>query len=290
MRNLERTVRSKRGNAERVGSMDVQVNSGTVVEPMAAVSDAERESRREFGARLLKALIAFGMVETLWTRGLLAAGDGAAIGKWFAELAEMSADLHGRKLKDTEFQARMENLYRRVDLAELIRAVKLEDLERKSRLPDNGAASLGFDLRNIEGVPATLRFGKQIFGLKQGRSIVPHGHSNMCTGFIVLKGQFHGRHYDRLESQRDHYLIRPTIDREFRPGELSTISDHKDNVHWFKALSDIGFVFNVHVIGYDPTLQDASGRLYLDPEGEKVDGGLIRARKISSAECHRKFG
>ena len=29
------------------------------------------------------------------------------------------------------------------------------------------------------------------------------------------------------------------------------ISDHKDNVHWFKAESDTAFIFNVHVIGYD---------------------------------------
>jgi hypothetical protein len=263
--------------------------------PVVPVSGSEPheartgETRREFGARLLRSLIAFGLVETLWARGLLADGEGTAAGKWFAELAELTNDLRGRKLKDTEFQAKMEELYRRVDLTGLIHAVRLEDLERKTRLPDNGAANVGFDLRHVEGVPADLRFGKQIFGLKKGRSIVPHGHSNMCTGFIVLKGTFHGRHYDRVETQAEHYLIKPTIDREFKPGELSTISDHKDNVHWFEALSDTGFVFNVHVIGYDPTIQETSGRLYLDPDGEKV-GGLIRAKKMSSSECHKKYG
>lgn len=247
-------------------------------------------TRRDLGGTLLRSLIAFGLVETFWSRGLLADGEKGTIGRWFADLADMTNDLHGRKLKDTEFQAKMEELYRRVPLGELIRAVKLEDLERTARLPDNGAASLGFDLKSVEGVPSQLRFGKQIFGLKQGRSIVPHGHSNMCTGFIVLKGHFHGRHYDRLETLPEHYLIKPTIDREFKPGELSTISDHKDNVHWFEGLSPIGFVFNVHVMDYDPTIQDASGRLYLDANGEKVAGGLIRARKMSSSECHAKYG
>lgn len=257
-------------------------------EPQVGVQDGQ--TRREFGARLMKSLIAFGLVETLWVRGLLADGGGATVGKWFAELAELTNDLHGRKLKDIEFQARMEDLYRRVDLAELIRAVKLDDLEAKTRLPDNGAAHLAFDLRNVEGVPERLRFGKQIFGLGKGRSIVPHGHSNMCTGFIVLKGTIHGRHYDRLESQAEHYIIKPTIDREFKPGELSTISDHKDNIHWFRALSDKGFVFNVHVIGYDPAIQESSGRLYLDPDGEKLGGGLIRAKKMTSSDCHKKYG
>ena len=258
--------------------------------PDMTVDPQSSLTRRELGGTLLKSLIAFGLIETLWSRELLAAEDNTVVGKWFTELAQMSNDLQGHKLKDTEFQAQMEALYRRVDLPGLIRAVKLDDLERNTRLPDNGTANLGFDLKNVEGVPAELRFGKQIFAMKKGRSIVPHGHSNMCTGFIVLKGDFRGRHWDRMETLPDHYLIKPTIDRTFKPGELSTISDHKDNVHWFQALSETGFVFNIHVVGYDPTIQDPSGRLYLDPEGERVTGGLIRAKKMSSGECHQKYG
>lgn len=112
----------------------------------------------------------------------------------------------------------------------------------------------------------------------------------MCTGFIVLHGEFHGKHFERLETQKDHYLIKPTIDETFKPGGCSTISDHKDNIHWFKALSDTGFVFNLHFNGYDPTIKEASGRLYVDPEGEKLQGGLIKAKKMTSAECHKKYG
>ncbi|MBX9580536.1 MAG: hypothetical protein K2X87_09525, partial [Gemmataceae bacterium] len=93
-----------------------------------------------------------------------------------------------------------------------------------------------------------------------------------------------------VETHKDHYVIRPTIDREFGPGDLSTISDHRDNVHWFRAASDAAYIFNVHVIGYDDALGDASGRLYLDPDGEKLSGGRIKAPKLSSAECHKKYG
>jgi hypothetical protein len=149
---------------------------------------------------------------------------------------------------------------------------------------------VGIDFSKIEGAPAKPGFGKQIFGMKQGRSIVPHGHANMCTGFIVLRGDFHGRHYDKLETHKDHYIIKPTIDRTFKPGELSTISDHKDNVHWFQCGSPTGFIFNVHVVGYDPEIKEPSGRLYLDAEGEKLSGGLIKAKKMSSSECHKKYG
>jgi hypothetical protein len=112
----------------------------------------------------------------------------------------------------------------------------------------------------------------------------------MCTGFIILRGTFAGKHYDRVEDHPKHYLIKPTIDRAFKAGEFSTVSDHKDNVHWFKATSETAFIFNVHVIGYDPKIKGSSGRLYLDPEGEKVKGGLILAKKMTSSECHKKYG
>lgn len=246
------------------------------------------QSRREFNARLLGSVVAFGLVETLWSRDLFADAVKPTVKKWLLELVEMTRDLRGKKLTDLEFQTKMEDLYKRVDLKALCEAVKLDEIEKK-KLPANGASSTGIDLAKLDGLPASLGFGKQIFGCGKGRSIVPHGHANMCTGFIVLKGKWHGRHYDRVETAKDHYLIKPTIDREFGPGELSTISDHKDNVHWFQSVSDAGYIFNVHVSDYAEGL-GSSGRLYLDPDGEKVAGGLIKAPKMTSGACHKKYG
>src|SRR6185369_1399402 len=119
-------------------------------------------------------------------------------------------DLKGRKMKDAEFQDQLEALYRKVDLAELCKLLDLDRLAATVKYPEKGAASLGMDLRKVEGLPARLAFGKQIFAVKKGRSVVPHGHDNMCTGFIVLRGEFAGKHYDRVEDNKDHYLIKPT--------------------------------------------------------------------------------
>ena len=247
-------------------------------------------TRREFTGQLLGSLMTFGLVEMLWSRDLFAADVKPVIAKWLRELCEITKDLRGQKLKDVEFQAKMEELYKRVDLPALVQLVDLDRIAGRTKLPENGAASVGFDLGKVEGLPASLGFGKQIFGMRKGRAIVPHGHNNMCTGFIVLRGDFRGRHYERVETHPDHYLIRPTIDRQFAPGGMSTISDHKDNIHWFVCESETGFIFNVHVNGYDPTIKGASSRLYLDPQGEKVGGGLIRAPKMTSAACHKKYG
>ena len=110
---------------------------------------------------------------------------------------------------------------------------------------------------------------------------------NMATAFLILNGEFHGRHYDRLEDDRESMIIKPTIDRQFHRAEYSTISDFKDNVHWFKATSETGFIFNIHVLRLKP---GRTGRVYIDPDGEKISGGRIRARKIKLEEAYKKYG
>src|SRR5438309_1771469 len=248
------------------------------------------ESRRSFNQKMLGSLAAYGLIETLFSRDLFADGVKPIINKWLLDLNVLSKDLKEQKLKDVEFQTKLEELYKQVDLHDLIKLIELDRLTRDLKYPAKGTANLGIDLTKVEGLPRKLVFGKQIFAMKKGRSVVPHGHDNMSTGFIVLRGNFTGKHYDRVEDHEDHYLIRPTIDRQFKPAECSTISDHKDNVHWFKAESDLGFIFNIHVFDYNPENKNPTARVYVDPEGEKVRGGLIVAKKISSKLCHEKYG
>jgi hypothetical protein len=248
------------------------------------------QSRRKFNKKMLSSLAAYGLIETLFTRRLLGDTVRPLIQQWMADLNTLSQDVKGQKIKDVEFQTKLEELYRKVDLPDLIQLIDLNGLTRKVKYPHQGAANLGIDLSKVEGLPRQLAFGKQIFAMKKGRSVVPHGHDNMCTGFIILRGSFSGKHYDRVEDRDDHYLIKPTISRLFEPGECSTISDHKDNVHWFKAASDTGFIFNIHVMGYNPDNPKQAARVYVDPAGERVAGGLIVAKKMTSAECHKKYG
>jgi hypothetical protein len=247
-------------------------------------------TRRSFNQTMLHSLLAYGLIESFAAGDLFAAAVKPVVSKWLRELAELSQELKDHKLKDVDFQAKLEALYQRVELAELVRFVDLDRLAEKVKYPSRGAASMGLDLSKVEGLPARLAFGKQIFACQKGRSIVPHGHDNMATGFIILRGDWVGRHYDRVEDNRDHYLIKATIDRAFKPGECSTISDHKDNVHWFKADSETAFLFNIHVMGYNPENQKNAARVYVDPEGARTADGLIVAKKISSAECHKKYG
>jgi hypothetical protein len=248
------------------------------------------ETRRAFNGKMLGSLLAYGLLETLFDRNLFADEIKPVINKWMIELGDLCKDVKDQKIKDVDFQTKLEDLYKKVDLPELLKLVDMDKVAKDVKFPDLGAANLGVDLSKVEGLPKNLVFGKQIFAMKKGRSVVPHGHDNMCTGFIILRGDFIGKHYERVEDNTDHYLIKPTIDRKFKPGECSTISDHKDNVHWFKAESETGFIFNIHVMGYNPENKKAANRVYVDPDGEKTASGLIVAKKISSAECHKKYG
>jgi hypothetical protein len=249
------------------------------------------ESRREFARHALQSLTALALIEGLAAHRLFGADVTPIIDGWLKELDGIGRDLKDQKLKDVEFQKSLESLYRRVELPALLKTLDFDRISAGVNYPAHGAKSLPVDFKNVSGLPTNLVFGRQIFAMTRGRSVIPHGHDNMATGFLILKGEFRGRHWDRVEDHDDHYLVRPTIDRKFSPGECSTISDHKDNVHWFTNSSDKpGFLFNIHVIGYNQDNPKRGGRVYVDPLGEKVAGGLVKAPKISYGQANKMYG
>jgi hypothetical protein len=248
------------------------------------------ETRREFSRQALQSLTALALLDGLAAHRLFGADVEPIVAAWLKELDAISRDVRDQKLKDVAFQSALEALYRRVDLPALLKGLDFERLAAGVNYPARGAKSLPVDFQDVAGLSTGLVFGRQIFAMARGRSVVPHGHDNMATGFLVLKGTLRGRHYDRLEDHKDHYIIRPTIDRSFVPGEFSTISDHKDNVHWFQAESDQAFIFNIHVLNTNPENPNRAGRVYVDPLGEQLAGGLIKAPKISYGKANQMYG
>ena len=247
-------------------------------------------TRREFSVAALRGLTALALIDGLWARESLGDDVKPIVRDWVKELNTISKDLLDQKAKDVEYQKSLEALYTRVDLPALLRSLDFEKLAADVSYPAHGAKSLPVDFRKADGIPTDLVFGRQVFAMKKGRSVVPHGHDNMATGFLVLKGTCRGRHWDRVEDHTDHYVVRPTIDRSFAPGETSTVSDHKDNIHWFTAETDTAFLFNIHVIGYDPAKPKAGGRVFVDPLGEELAGGLWKAPKVSYGKVNKMYG
>ena len=247
-------------------------------------------TRRDFAASSLHGLLTYSLLETLLSSDAIAAEAAPIAARWLADINELGADVKGQRVSQLDWQKKTEELFGQIELAELLKFVQFDELTRNLKFVDKGARSLRPKFPEVEGLPKKLVFGRQIFALKKGRSVVPHGHNNMATAFLVLGGELHGRHYDRLEDEKQHLIIRPTIDEQFEPGGTSTVSDFKDNIHWFKATSETAFIFNIHVLGVRPGSKLPTGRVYVDPDGEKLDDGTVRARRIGYKESHELYG
>ena len=240
------------------------------------------QTRREF---TLGALTAFAFLKSLPAEALRPFS-----GHWLADLDALGREVQKQKLPQVEWQAKVEELFARVPLEDFLKYIDFPSLEKKGmEFNGKGAKSLRIDFPKADGVPTSLVFGRQLFALKKGRSVVPHGHNNMATAFLILKGRMRGRHYQRHADEPKHLILSSTMDKEFGPGGAATISDVKDNVHWFEALSDSAFIFNIHVVGVTPGKKGA-GRVYVDPNGEKLEGGKIRARIIEEDEADQLYG
>jgi hypothetical protein len=244
-------------------------------------------TRRDFQQQAIGSLLTWSLLDTLFSRDAFSKEVKPITASWLADLNSWSQDLKGRKLEPLQWQQKVEQLYETVDLPDLLTFIDFENLAKTVKPKERGELSLKAKLPLVEGLPTELVFGHQIFALNKDRSVVPHGHDNMATAFLILKGDFHGRHYDRLEDDIDHMIITPTIDRDFGPGGCSTVTDVKDNVHWFKAKSDDSFIFNIHVMSVKP---GRTGRVYIDPNGENLSGGRIKAKKIDHVQANTLYG
>lgn len=246
-------------------------------------------SRRLFGQQALGSLLTFSLIDSLARYDLFAEEIKPLTLEWVKGIDDLCREVKDQKLKQTEWQTKIEELYGQVELKDLLEMIDFDKLTKELKLAEKGEKSLRFSF-NDPAAPKSPVFGKQIFALAKGCSVVPHGHNNMATAFLILSGEFQGRHFDRLEDLPDHMIIKPTIDRKFETGEYSTISDYKDNIHWFTALSERAFIFNIHVDDIRPDSKLRTGRVYVDPEGEKLEGGKILAPLATFDEVNKKYG
>ena len=64
-------------------------------------------TRREFTGSMMNSVLAYGLIDMLWTQNPLAAEVKPVIDQWFKDLYSVGEDLHGQKLKEVEFQSKM---------------------------------------------------------------------------------------------------------------------------------------------------------------------------------------
>ena len=203
----------------------------------------ETLDRRAFSKTSVGSLLTYSLFSSLFEADAWGDEVKPLAQSFLKDMQELSKDVKSHKISQTDWQTKCEGFMEMVEVNEFMKFINFEKLTKDLKPRKKGERSLSVRFPEVEGLPKQLIYGRQLFALHKGRSVVPHGHYNMATSFLVLGGEFHGRHYDRLEDASDHMIVKPTIDGTFKKGQYSTISDHKDNVHWFKCLSGSGFIF-----------------------------------------------
>lgn len=239
---------------------------------------------------MLGGALTFSLVRALCGAQALGAAVRPFAVRWLSEVEELSGGLKGRRLRPGEWQTKVEELFHRIELKDLLRSINYDELVKAPVFPEDHESSLELDFPRVEGLPAQLTYLPSFVALKQGRAVVPHGHHNMVSMHMVLEGEVRARHYENRGGDKERMLIEPSLDKTFARGDLSTISDERHNIHWFRATRGPVFMFNVAVYDLDGT-KNFSGRDYIDPLGaDKLGDGTLRARRIDHKEAFKLYG
>src|SRR6202158_4803266 len=227
-------------------------------------------SRRTFTRNMLGPLLTCSLVKNLEKVDALANTVKPIVRKWLIEMEHVTQQLRQGKIKTIEWQAQIESLLSRVELNDLLSAIDYNRLAKTAVFPEDHESAEDVDFSQNEGLHAELSFAPYFYAMKRGVAIVPHGHRNMTSMHMMLKGQAHSWQFERVSDEGQYLTIRPTIDKVLNVGAVSTISDQRDNIHWFKALSEPVFMFNIGVFRINPS-EAFKARDYIDPlGGEKL--------------------
>ena len=247
-------------------------------------------SRRTFTRNMLGSLLTFSLVKSLDEVDVLANSVKPIVRKWLTDMEDVTRQLRRGQLKTIEWQGLIESLLSRVDLNDLLAAIDFDRLAKAAVFPEDHESAEELEFSRTKDLPKKLSFIPFFYAMKKGTAIVPHGHRNMTSMHMMLKGQAHGWQFERVADEAQYLTIRPTNDGVQETGAVTTVSDQKNNIHWFKALTEPVFMFNIGVFSLNPS-KDFSGRDYVDPlGGEKLKDGLIRARRIELKEAYKLYG
>jgi thiol-disulfide isomerase/thioredoxin len=244
--------------------------------------------RRTFSKEILNTVTSFALIDSLLAFNAVGKNLKPITDLWAKQLNEYCSDLKSEAITTIQWQKKVEELYTQVELKEILKFIDFENLRKGIEYPDLGVATKTVKFPKLVGLPEKTVFGKKIFGMKKGRAIIPHGHSNMASAHIILHGEMHLWHYDKIGENELNLFIKPTVDRTAKVGESSSISDEKDNIHWFIANTATAFTFDV-------IIQDLHHKAYdihnLDMQkAEKSKNGILKVPIIDVETALKKYG
>ncbi|MGZ6123438.1 MAG: hypothetical protein ACXWLR_00670 [Myxococcales bacterium] len=238
-------------------------------------------SRRE----LLAALTTVWLARAVHAARAAPAAMDEALRARLRKLQDLSRALARREIEPLAWQKGAAQVCDGIDLQELCRVADFERVIARLPLLPRGTSAESIQL--LEG----QAFTPKIFAMGKGRAIIPHGHRNMVSQHLVLQGEMRGRHYQRVGDEPGHLRARPTIDKAFRAGDFSSISDQRDNVHWFVTSSERAYTLDAIVDNLDASRPYRFHIDFVDPDKATLESdGSLRMPRLELDECLQRYG
>ncbi len=228
-------------------------------------------------------------------RAAWAGGKPADLDRWARALVDLNDAVAQGRLPVREWQTRVARLNTSVPLADLARYLDVEETTRRFRYPTRLAETADPRLPPQVLDPHRHRsWFIRVFGMRKGGAVIPHVHNAMVSAHLVISGEFHARTFDRVKDLKDAVVLKPSIDRALRPGEIITMSDQRDNGHWLDALADRSMTFDVGVVGARPSWTyglkaNEYNMIFVDAGVRPERDGHVVAPVLTFDQCVRKY-
>ncbi|WP_296702284.1 hypothetical protein [Algoriphagus sp.] len=244
--------------------------------------------RREFTKGILATVTSFALMDSLFAYNAIGKNIKPLTDHWAIQLNEFCSDLKTDSISTIQWQQKIVELYSKIELEEILKFIDFENLLKGFEYPDLGVSTKPVKFPKLDGLPEKTVFIKKIFGMKKDRAIIPHGHSNMASAHLILEGEMHLRHYEKIQQDGKNLIIKPTIDQISLVGESSSISDEKDNVHWFIANTETAFTFDVIMLDLNDKSYDIHNLdIY---ESEDLKNGTLKVPILDVQTALKKYG
>lgn len=244
--------------------------------------------RRDFAKGILATVTSFALFDSLLASNAIGKGIKPITDHWSVRLNEYCSDLKTDSISVLQWQQRIEELYAKIELEEILKFIDFDKLVKGFEYPDLGVSTKPVKFPKLNDLPESTAFVKKVFGMKKDRAIIPHGHSNMASAHLILNGEMHLRHYEKLQQDGQNLVIKPTVDKIVKLGESSSISDEKDNVHWFIANTETAFTFDVIMLDLNNKSYDIHNLdIY---ESEDLKNGTLKVPMLDVQAALKKYG
>lgn len=209
--------------------------------------------------------------------------------RWIDGQQDIALALAEGRIGGAEWASEVERLGAEVEVAALMAEVNRASIVPAGRGSHNDPEKRHVRFLDAEGQPQRLAYGAALFDFDPANVITPHGHRNMVSAHMIVRGRLRVRNFDRLGDRDGAMLVRPTRDFVADVGRVSTMCSERDNVHWFVPVGGPATTFDVVVSNFGPGAPDPVIEA-IDPLHARAAGdGALLAPRIGFGEASRLY-